>query len=143
MKDPYVYPGTDILKNLANIKDADLLAQMEADYTSSRLSDLVVADYEGLFDFNTLCEMHHIIFQDIFDWAGKICVLNIEKEEPALGGISIEYSNYNYIEEDAEKIFKKVSEVEWKLLSIQSVILNLWAAYGKYIHLGKEILEPL
>lgn len=30
--------------------------------------------------------MHRYMFQDIYEWAGKIRTINIEKEEPVLGG---------------------------------------------------------
>lgn len=34
MKDPYLYSYTDILKNLADIRDRETLSCMEAEYTS-------------------------------------------------------------------------------------------------------------
>ena len=40
MIDPYVYPGTDILKNVLNIKDRQGLDDAEADYVSLRLREL-------------------------------------------------------------------------------------------------------
>lgn len=46
-QDPYLYNKSDVLKNLANIRDIDLLAEMEADYTSFRLSELAIEDYVG------------------------------------------------------------------------------------------------
>lgn len=87
MGDPYVYPHTDILKNLANIQNEKELSCMEAEYTSLRLAELVTKESASHFDFVTLCDMHYYIFQDIYEWAGKIRVINIEKSEPALGGI--------------------------------------------------------
>ena len=38
MNDPYVYPHTDVLKNLANIQDEVVLSCMEVEYTSVRLA---------------------------------------------------------------------------------------------------------
>lgn len=93
MKDPYVYPHTDILKNLADIRDREMLSCMEAEYTSIRLAELVTGESVSRFDFAALCDTHHYIFQDIYEWAGKIRIINIEKSEPALGGLSIEYSD--------------------------------------------------
>lgn len=86
MKAPYVYPHTDILINLADVKDEETLSFMEAEYTSLRLAELVMKEFAGRFDFLLLCNMHHYIFQDIYGWAGKIRTINIEKSEPALGG---------------------------------------------------------
>ena len=93
MNDPYLYPHTDILKNLADIWDREMLSCMEAEYTSIRLAELVTGESVSRFDFATLCDMHHYIFQDIYEWAGKIRIINVEKSEPALGGISIKYSD--------------------------------------------------
>lgn len=38
MRDPYLYPDSDVLKNLAGIQDLEELKNMEADYTLLRLS---------------------------------------------------------------------------------------------------------
>lgn len=71
MKDPYVYPYTNILKNLADIRNEEELSCMEVEYTSLRLAELVIKKSAGRFDFVTLCDMHRYIFQDVFEWAGK------------------------------------------------------------------------
>lgn len=76
MRDPYLYPHTDILKNLADIRDREILSCMEAEYTTIRLAELVIGESVSRFDFAALCDMHHYIFQDIYEWAGKIRVIN-------------------------------------------------------------------
>lgn len=73
---------------------------MEADFTSSRLKDIIQNGIIGDFDLEHLLKFHYTIFQDIYYWAGQIRTTNIEKPEPALGGISIEYSDINNIESD-------------------------------------------
>lgn len=146
MIDPYVYKVTDILKNLANIKDPEMLKEMEAEYTSSRLSDLVISNSESLFDLKYLCYIHYYIFQDIFSWAGQLRTIDIEKEEPALGGISIEYSKFLQIETDIAELLKDYLMFDWQKNDIQLIaknFLNLWGNYGRYIHLEKEILVQL
>lgn len=121
MADPYLYPHTDVLKNLADIHDAKELEQMEADYCSLRLAELVIDKPTEQFDFATLCDMHYYIFQDIYEWAGKIRVINIEKEEPVLGGISIEYSDCFDIEKDAVSILNDMNKNDWTNLKLSSV----------------------
>ncbi len=37
MNDPYLYPHTDILKNLADIRDREMLSCMEAEYTRMKM----------------------------------------------------------------------------------------------------------
>lgn len=92
MNDPYLYPHTDILKNLADIRDEETLSCKEAEYTSIRLAELETGESVGRFDFTALCDMYHNIFQDIYEWDGKIRIINIEKSELVLGEISIENS---------------------------------------------------
>ena len=53
--------------------------------------------------------MHYRIFRDIFDWAGKVRVINIEKMEAPLGNISIEYSDTFDIERDARSVLKDMN----------------------------------
>lgn len=121
MKDPYLYPHTDILKNLADIRDREMLSCMEAEYTSIRLAELVTGESVSRFDFATLCDMHHYIFQDIYEWAGKIRIINIEKSEPALGGISIEYSDCFDIIKDATYVLDKMNHYNWEKASLDEV----------------------
>lgn len=120
MRDPYIYPHTSTLKNLADIQDEKELSCMEAEYTSLRLAELVVKESAGRFDFAALCEMHRYIFQDVYEWAGKIRVINIEKAEPALGGISIEYSDFSNIEKDLEDALTAMNQFAWETASIEN-----------------------
>lgn len=121
MKDPYLYPHTDILKNLADIRNREMLSCMEAEYTSIRLAELVTGESVSRFDFAALCNVHHYIFQDIYEWAGKIRVINIEKSEPALGGISIEYSDCFDIIKDATYVLDKMDQYTWEKAPIDEV----------------------
>lgn len=117
MLDPYVYPGTDILRNILGIQDRKRLDNAEADYVSLRLRELAENPLEGDYDIDHLTEMHKYIFQDIYEWAGKIRTVNIEKEEPALGGLSIEYSDKTKIEGDLSEALKKMVSRSWASLS--------------------------
>lgn len=94
MRDPYLYSDADILQNVADLKTEKAFIEMEADYTTLRPSELVRDHYARSFHIEELCRTHYIIFQDIFEWAGKFRTINIEKFEPALGGISIEYAEH-------------------------------------------------
>lgn len=58
MNDPYLYPHSDVLKNLAGIHDTEILSYMEAEYTSIRLAELVTKDSVTCFDFATLWKIH-------------------------------------------------------------------------------------
>lgn len=77
--DPYVYPGTAVLKNRRDIRDEGLLASFEADATARRLRHLELKPAPGSFDARHLQSIHHYIFQDLFDWAGEFRTVNIAK----------------------------------------------------------------
>lgn len=119
MKDPYLYPGSEILINKFDIKDERILNKLEADFVSSRLKDVIQRGIEGDYDFKHLIRFHYAIFQDIYYWAGEIRTIDIEKAEPALGGISIEYSHKDNIKADIVKVLSEAKEINWDKLSLE------------------------
>lgn len=140
MIDSYVYPHTEVLKNFANIRDDSKLSCMEAEYTSIRLAELVTKESASRFDFAALCDMHYYIFQDIYEWAGQVRIINIEKAEPALGGISIEYSDCFDIERDASYVLDKMNRYAWEKASIEDVakIFSIYLAELWKVHPYRE-----
>ena len=122
MRDPYLYLDSEVLKNLADIHDVDMLRNMEADYSSFRLSEIIVDDIEMAYNFDTLCNMHHHIFQVIYEWAGKPRVINIEKAEIVLGEISIEYSDCFDIAKDAKYVLSEMNAFDWQTVSFENVV---------------------
>jgi cell filamentation protein len=77
--DPYTYPGTDVLRNLADIRDPEALASFEAGQTFARISELDDRPLPGRFDVAHLRAIHKFIFQDVFSWAGDFRTVNISK----------------------------------------------------------------
>ena len=49
-----------------------MLDDAEADYVSLRLRELAENPLDGDYSIRHLAEMHKYIFQDIYEWAGKI-----------------------------------------------------------------------
>jgi cell filamentation protein len=76
--DPYVYPGTTVLKNKLGIRDADLLDLAERRYSTSRARQGMPT---GNFDLKHLRAIHRHLFQDIYEWAGEIRTVEISKGE--------------------------------------------------------------
>jgi cell filamentation protein len=64
--------GTSTLKNRLGITDAEQLATAEADLTAFRLAELRTAPIRGGFDSLHLQEIHHHVYQDLYDWAGEL-----------------------------------------------------------------------
>lgn len=95
--DPYLYPGTDVLRNIPHIFDPQRLADFEANATVARLVELDAAPLEGRFDVPHFKAIHQHIFQDVYSWAGEFRSVNISKSgalfavaafvEPALDAI--------------------------------------------------------
>ena len=76
----YCYPDTDTLINRLNIHDAGRLLEAETRMVSIRLYQLQKHPVKGSFDFAHLCNIHHHIFQDVYDWAGELRTVNIAKK---------------------------------------------------------------
>lgn len=76
--DPYVYPGTSVLRNRLGIRDADELDRVERQLVRERILEAIP---KGEFDLRHLKAIHHHLFQDIYEWAGKIRTVEISKGE--------------------------------------------------------------
>ena len=77
--DKYVYPGTHVLINKYNCRDADELKELEARSTMGNLVYLQLHPMRGKFDFKHLKDIHQFIFQDVYEWAGKPRTVDIGK----------------------------------------------------------------
>ena len=64
--------GSTTLKNKLGIRDPQQLGTAEADLTAFRLAELRIAPIPGGFDSVHLQEIHHHVYQDLFDWAGEL-----------------------------------------------------------------------
>lgn len=113
--DPYLYPGTNVLKNLRDIRDADMLARFEAEATSRRIVELISSPMPGGFDAAHLKAIHKHIFHDVYAWAGQFRTVNISKGgnpfaaaafvELALNDLFQKLSAENYLQTIDRKAF--------------------------------------
>ena len=76
--DPYVYAGTSVLRNRLGILNADELDRLERQLVRERILEGIPS---GDFDLRHLKAIHHHLFQDIYEWAGKIRTVEISKGE--------------------------------------------------------------
>lgn len=77
--DPYVYPDTNVLRNLLGLRDREELGRFEMDMSSMRLMELAFVPVAGKLDAAHLRAIHFYIFQDVYDWAGKFRTVNIAR----------------------------------------------------------------
>ena len=111
MKDPYLYDDINILKNLGNIKDADELRNAEGDITKFTLS-AVYAQKFTKFNTNTICEIHRIIFDSLYSWAGEFRTIPMAKHEEILGGDTVRYAYPNQIKKELDETTKEISKLK-------------------------------
>lgn len=76
--DPYLIPGTRVLRNKFDLEDAGELARAERLYVVQRTLEGAPS---GNFDFAHLQAIHEHLFQDVYDWAGKIRTVEISKQD--------------------------------------------------------------
>lgn len=117
----YLYDNSDVLINLLDIRDAKKLKEAEANYVSLRLKELAKNPLLGDYDINHFYAMHKYIFQDLYEWAGIQRKINIEKDEDALGGLSVEYSDVFDVPKDTTRVLSQMTGRNWKNLSKEGV----------------------
>lgn len=79
-RDPYLIPGTDVLRNKLGITDGRTLATAEYDLSTARTIEILSDPWfkaEGTVE--QLQRIHRCLFQDVYDWAGQIRTVDIHK----------------------------------------------------------------
>lgn len=101
--DPACYPGTDVLRNKANLRDANQLAEFE-------LAMFLIRSEEdwptGNYDLAHYYALHHHLFQDVYDWAGQERTIRI-------GKAGNWFCFPEHITEQMETLFNDLLEKQW------------------------------
>lgn len=116
--DIYCYPNTTVLKNKFNITNQTELSGIERKITLYKMLFLDENPIDGNFDFEHLLIIHKILFEEIYDWAGKIRVVDISK--------GTMFCKCEYIEKTASMLFSELkSENYLKEMSINQIVKRL------------------
>jgi cell filamentation protein len=75
----YTDPKTGVLRNLAGLNNYDGLVFLEGVSFLKRSNELKDNPLK-IKDSGTLLEIHHYLFQDIYEWAGKVRTVEISKQ---------------------------------------------------------------
>ena len=136
MKDPYVYEDTGTLINKLGIKDYEELRKAEADISFVKL---LTVDNEvdcHKFDLEYVKNIHKYILDDIYDWAGEIRTVPMEKPEDVLGGDTVRYAYPKEIVPHAEQCLNELNRINWnvkelddKAMSFTKLIAELWQVH--------------
>jgi cell filamentation protein len=76
--DPYLYPGTTVLRNLRDIRDEKALEAFEVEVSTLRAEQPLP---DGEFDAPHYCALHHHLFPDVYGWAGNYRTVRIAKSD--------------------------------------------------------------
>jgi cell filamentation protein len=77
--DPYLIPGTNVLRNKVNAQSEQALADAENDLVNARYSKLASMPLRAEGTVSQLQWIHHFLFQDVYEWAGRIRTIDMSK----------------------------------------------------------------
>lgn len=97
----YCYPDSDVLVNRLGLTVADALESAEIELTQARIEQFE-PDFDGIF-LAGLQEIHRHLFQDVYEWAGKIRTVDISKG-------STRFANVSRIIPEADKLFEQLAQ---------------------------------
>lgn len=112
--DPYVYKDSTVLINKLDIRDEQQLIQVEAQIIIAAILDRhSILDQINFFQPDSLQIVHHFLFNDLYEWAGKFRSIDIYKNETVLNGLSISYSKASEIDNDLDIIYQWMKHIDW------------------------------
>lgn len=139
MKDIYVYPNTNILINKLNIKTLKELEEAENALVSLNIANLLINPFKisSIFDIK---KVHKTLFTDLYEWAGENRKINIFKEEPVLGGLSVDYIDYRQIDTELVRLDQKFKSIKWDSLNKKETIDTIVILFSRLwrIHCFRE-----
>ena len=123
-KDPkfsYIDPVSGLLRNIPNLTQESELLFFESTTVSRRLLQLQLKPIK-ITNSDSLLEIHRYLFQDVYEWAGKVRSVNISKNgKPFFDGERFPMG-FKYIDtlmDDFERISSKNTiEISQKLAEI-------------------------
>lgn len=74
--DPLCYPGTNVLRNKADIQEQNALDAFELEMVLARSKEQWPV---GNLDVTHFLSLHHHLFQDVYEWAGALRSVRIGK----------------------------------------------------------------
>jgi len=102
--DPYVYPGTNVLKNALGIRDQKALDRLEADIVGTKFGILLANGVSGDLTPDWHKSIHRQLFAELYPaFAGKYREMNIAKLGEAL------YANHVFLDDNAAVIFRDLA----------------------------------
>jgi len=111
VRDPYLYADVNILRNLGDLRDKEKLRQAEGDVTRHTIATVYTHRFSK-FNAETLCEIHRIIFDPLYDWAGKFRTIPVIKREEVLGGDTVHYTHPSNIKAELDTVMREIPKLK-------------------------------
>lgn len=111
----YIDSSSGLLKNIPGISNAEVLLFIESGAVTKRLNEL----YENPIRITSVSELfliHKLLFQDIYEWAGKERVVEISKDGKQFFPTSSFQTAYRYIDE-LIKEYNRIPKYRYKELA--------------------------
>ena len=116
----YCYPDSVVLINKLSITNEADLEAVEIELTQLRIEQ-----FDPIFDdisFSALCEIHHFLFQDLYQWAGQIRAVDISKGDTR-------FATMSRIEPEANKLFLQLKHEDYLLNLPRTQFISRLAHY--------------
>ncbi|OZI64252.1 Fic/DOC family protein [Bordetella genomosp. 1] len=119
--DPYIDRNTGILRNRLGIRTQGALDSVEATFAAIRSYELDLNPVRGKFDLSHLQALHKRLFDDVYDWAGKLRTVDISKGDTR-------FANFRQIDRYAPVIAQAL-RAEGFLRGLDSAAFSARAGY--------------
>ena len=118
LSDDY-YENSNCLINKFDIQNEEQLATIEASITFAKTSELERTPINNTFDFEHYKQIHKYLFEDLYDWAGKVRIVDISKK-------GTNFTSAENIESAAESCFSRLKNLNYfKNLSFNDFVDNI------------------
>ncbi len=77
IEDPYCYPGTTVLRNLAGLRNQRALTRFETAMAAQRADEPFPTGPLGVRHYRAI---HRHLFQDVYAWAGRFRTVRISRD---------------------------------------------------------------
>ncbi|WP_044183757.1 putative adenosine monophosphate-protein transferase Fic [Phytobacter massiliensis] len=103
-RDPYLYAGINVMRNLLGIRQAQRLEQTAWELTALRAATLDIGPVaRGL---PHLSAIHRHLYQDIFEWAGQFREVDIYQGDTR-------FCHFAYIENEGNALMQSLEDEDW------------------------------
>lgn len=107
--DPYLYPGTRVLRNKLGLRDPVALVEAEANLVFAATLELLDNPPRPTGDLGELQAIHRYLFEDLYEWAGQVRTVDLRKDL-ANGQESSPFLSWRMIEPGAAHAVRELRE---------------------------------